>query len=112
VGGTVGGVVGGTGNGNEVIPFGAGMVKPAVVRPPEITYSKEALAMKVGGVALVTCVVNLDGSLADCQVIKSLQYLDAQILQAARSMRFSPVMYQGHPQRVKMTIPIRVPTPS
>ena len=64
VGGTVGGVLGGTGNGNEVIPFGAGMVKPSLVHPPEITFSKEALAMRVGGLALVQCVVNLDGSSA------------------------------------------------
>jgi protein TonB len=112
VGGTPGGQVGGTGNGNEVIPFGAGMQKPALVRPPEIVYSKEALAMKVGGVALAECVVNLDGSLSDCHLIKGLPYLDTQLLQAARSMRFTPVMYQGHPQRVKMTVPIRVPTPS
>ena len=112
VGGTLGGVVGGTGNGNEVLPFGAGMVKPSVVHPPEITFSKEARAMRVGGLALVECVINLDGSVSDCRVTKSLPYMDGQLLQAARSMRYTPVMYQGHPQRVKMVFPIRVPTPS
>ncbi len=111
VGGVVGGVVGGTGNGTEVIPFGAGMVKPSLVKPAEITYSKEAMAMRVGGVALATCVVNLDGTLTECTVTKSLPYMDKQISDMLRSMRYSPVMYQGHPQRVRMTIPLRIPTP-
>lgn len=113
VGGTVGGVPGGTGNANQVIPFGAGMEKPSLARPPEVVHSKEALAMKVGGLALVKCVVNLDGSLTDCRLMKSLPYMDQQILQAMRSMKYSgPVMYQGRPQRVEMVIPVRVPTPS
>jgi protein TonB len=68
--------------------------------------------MRVGGLALVKCVVNLDGSVSDCHIMKGLQYMDAQILEAARSMKYSPVIYQGHPQRVEMIIPIRVPTPS
>jgi protein TonB len=87
-------------------------VKPSVVRPPEIVPSKEALAMKVGGVALVKCVINLDGSLTDCRLVKGLPYMDEQLLRAARSMKYTPVIFQGHPQRVEMVFPIRVPTPS
>jgi periplasmic protein TonB len=112
VGGTLGGVIGGTGNGTQVIPFGMGMERPTVVHPPDITFSKEALAMRVGGLALAECTINLDGSLSDCHLKKSLPYMDAQLLQAAHSMKFTPVIYQGHPQRVLMTIPIRVPTPN
>jgi protein TonB len=96
----------------QVIPFGAGMERPALVRPPEITFSKEALAMRVGGVALAKCIINLDGSLSDCHLMKSLPYMDQQLLQAARSMKYTPVIYQGHPQRVEMIVQIRVPTPS
>jgi protein TonB len=89
------------------------MQKPSISHPPEITFSKEARAMRVGGLALLECVLNLDGSVSDCSIKKGLQYMEPQLLEAARSMRFSgPVMYQGHPQRVKLTIPIRVPTPS
>jgi protein TonB len=112
VGGTVGGVPNGTGNANQVIPFGAGMQAPTLVRPPEIVPSKQALAMRIGGVALAKCVINLDGTLTDCRLIKSLPYMDEQLLQAARSMRYTPVIYQGHPQRVEMIVHIRVPTPS
>ena len=111
VGGTLGGVVGGTGNGTQVIPFGAGMQRPTLLKPPEVRYSKEALAMRIGGLALVKCVINLDGTLSDCRIVKGLPYMDAQILEAVRSSRYTPVMFQGHPQRVEMSIPFRVPTP-
>jgi protein TonB len=112
VGGTVGGVVGGTvgGTGTQVIPFGAGMVKPVQLHGPDIEASKEARAMHVSGVALLKCVVNLDGSVTDCRITKGLPYMDQQILQGVRSMRFSPVMFQGHPQRVEMVIPLRITT--
>jgi protein TonB len=111
-GGVPGGVVGGTGSGTEIIAFGAGMQKPTLLTTPSVTYSKEAMAMKVGGVALVKCVINLDGSLTGCKIIKGLPYMDQQILESLRSWKYTPVTYQGHPQRVEMIIPFRVPTPA
>ncbi len=66
VGGQIGGVVGGTGSATQIIPFGAGMQKPSILSPPKpARYSKEALAMRVSGVALVTCTIDLDGSVSD-----------------------------------------------
>jgi protein TonB len=107
-----GGVVGGTGSGTDVIPFGAGMQKPTILTTPQVTYSKEALAMKVGGVSLVKCIINLDGSLTECKIMKGLPYMDQQILEMLKSWKVTPVMYQGHPQRVEWIIPFRVPTPA
>jgi hypothetical protein len=37
--------------------------------------------------------------------------MDQAILDALKGWRYTPVMYQGHPQRVEMVIPIRVATP-
>jgi protein TonB len=117
VGGTVGGVVGGQiggvvgGTGTDIIPFGAGMVRPTVVKPGDLVWSKEALAMRIGGVVLANCTINLDGTLSDCTVTKSLPYMDKQIAEMLRTMKYTPVMYQGHPQRVKMVVTIRVPSP-
>jgi periplasmic protein TonB len=110
VGGVPGGVVGGTGT--EVIPFGAGMERPTLMAKPSLTYSKEAMAMKVGGLALAKCIINLDGSLTQCKITKSLPYMDQQILESLRSWKYTPVMYQGHPQRVEMIVQIRVPAPA
>jgi len=117
VGGTVGGVVGGQlggvvgGTGTDIIPFGAGMVRPSLVHPPEFTFSKEALAMRVGGVVLAECVINQDGSVSDCRVTKGLPYMDKQIADGLRTVKYTPVMYQGHPQRVKMIVNFRIQPP-
>jgi protein TonB len=89
------------------------MVKPTVLKQPTVTYSKEAMAMRQGGVALVKCIVNLDGSLSDCVIQKGVPYMDQQILQMTREFRYSgPVTFQGQPVRVTMIIPFRIPAPT
>lgn len=113
VGGTVGGVVGGTvgGTGTQVLPFGAGMVRPVMVKKPDIVFSREALAMHVSGVVLLNCVIETDGAVSDCKLTKGLPYMDRQLLEAARGIRYTPTMYQGHPQRISMTINLLVKAP-
>jgi protein TonB len=108
-GGVVGGVVGGTGT--EIIPFGPGMEKPTLLTKPSVTYSKEALAMKSGGVAIVECVINVDGSLTQCKILTGIPYMDQQILEMLRTWKYAPPKYQGHPQAIKMKIPVRVQPP-
>jgi protein TonB len=114
VGGTVGGVVGGKiggvvgGTGTDVIPFGAGMVKPTMLEKPDIRFSREAAAAHISGVALLKCVIEIDGRVDNCKIMKGLPYMEPQILEGVKSIRYTPVMYNGHPQRVEMTIPLRI----
>jgi protein TonB len=98
-------------SGDEAIEIRAGMVAPRLVAKTEVTYSAKAWAMKIGGVALARCTIELDGTLSDCRITRPLPYMDDAILEALRAWRYTPVFYQGHPQRVIMTIPIRVATP-
>ncbi len=88
------------------------MEKPKLMTKPALTYSKEAMAMKQGGLALVSCVINLDGSLADCKITKSVPYMDQQILEMLKSWRYTPVIFEGRARSVRMTIPVRVPAPA
>jgi protein TonB len=87
------------------------MVEPRLLTKTEITASPQAWAMRVGGVALARCVVELNGSLSNCRITRGLPYMDEPILSALRGWRYTPVLYQGHPQRVEMVITIRVPAP-
>jgi protein TonB len=91
-----------------VIPFGAGMVRPTIVTPAELTCSREARAMHSNGVALLKCTINVDGSLSDCALQKGVPNMDQQILQGVRTMRFTPVMFQGRPARVSYIVTLRV----
>jgi protein TonB len=86
--------------------------KPPLTRVPEVFYSDDALAKKVGGIALVKCVVELDGSTSDCRIVKGLPYMNSAILQTASNLRFAgPVLFCDRPQRVEMIIPLRIPRP-
>ena len=108
VGGVVGGTVGGTGNTNSAIPFGEGMTRPSQMDGSEINWPSDARAAKVEGIVLLKCNVNVDGSWSECRVLKGLAMGTEAVLAAANRHRGTPVMYQGHPQAVNMTITIKI----
>lgn len=111
IGGVEGGVVGGTGTvmpTNAVLPFGSGMDRPKKISGRDPEYSREALAAGVDGMMIVRCVIELDGKLADCKVIKSLPYMENAVLSALATHRYTPVMFQGRPQRVNYTFNIKL----
>lgn len=88
-----------------------GLERPTLLVKTEVTYPARAWAMRSGGVVLATCVINLDGSLSNCRITHSVPGMDEPVLLSLKNWRFTPVVYHGHPQRVLMTIPIRIPTP-
>ena len=114
IGGQIGGQVGGTGDAvpsNAVLPFGAGMERPKKLSGRDPEFSREALAAKVEGLMIVRCVIELDGRLDDCKVIKSLPFMEDAVLSALATHRYSPVMFQGRPQRVNYTFNIKLVAP-
>jgi protein TonB len=94
-----------------VLPMLPGMERPSILSRGSLTYSREAMAARSEGTALARCVVNLDGSLSDCRITKSVPFMDRPILEMLQATRYSCVMYQGHCQRVEMVIPVRVAPP-
>jgi protein TonB len=88
-----------------------GMEHPSILTRGQLTYSREAMAAHSEGVALALCVVNLDGSLSDCRITKSVPYMDRPILEMLQATRYSCVKYEGHCQRVEMVIPVRIAPP-
>ena len=90
--------------------------KPKLVCSPQLRYTKEAYANRVSGIALAKCVIDLDGRLCDCKILRSVPGMDEAILDALDMMRYSPVLYEGHLQRIQWVIPFRIlpppPTPT
>jgi hypothetical protein len=84
------------------------MNKPALLAKAPIVYTKEADAHQVTGVALVKCVIELDGSLGDCRIKRGLPYMNEQILASLEHWSYTPVVWCGHPVRVEIVIPIRL----
>ncbi|MCC6621490.1 MAG: energy transducer TonB [Deltaproteobacteria bacterium] len=113
IGGVEGGTLGGTGDGppqptNAVLPFGAGMERPRKLSGRDPEYTREALEAKVEGTMIVRCVIELDGKLEDCKVIKSLPYMEQAVLSALATHTYSPVMFQGRPTRVNYVFNIKL----
>jgi protein TonB len=109
VGGVLGGVVGGTGS----IPFGEGMTRPEALPGQSASpdYTREALEAHVEGLVIVKCIINTDGRLTNCQMIKPLPHMDAAILDWLANRRYSPVTYQGKPVKVSYVFNFRLKMP-
>jgi protein TonB len=57
---------------------------------------------------IVRCVIEVDGHLENCKVIKSLPYMEEAVLSALATHKYTPVMFQGKPQRVNYTFNIKL----
>lgn len=114
IGGVKDGVVGGEGTvvpQNAILPFGPGMERPKKLSGRDPEYSAQALAAKVSGLMIVRCVIETDGRLEQCKVIKSLPHMEDAVLSALATHRYTPVMFQGRPQRVNYTFNIKLVAP-
>jgi protein TonB len=111
IGGVIGGKIGGTGTSTEVVPFGEGMARPKRLSGDDPRYSREALEAEVEGTMIVKCVIETDGRLQNCRVIKSMPHMERAVLDALGTHRYSPMTFQGRPVRVDYTFTIRLVMP-
>ena len=110
-GGVPGGVPGGTGAAVSVLPFGPGMNRPRQIAGAPPRYSPQALAARVEGKVLVRCDITEAGTVEKCAVMKSVPMLDAVVLESLRASRFTPVLFQGRPVRVRYLFPFQFKLP-
>jgi protein TonB len=88
------------------------MVKPPLEHVPTVVYTEEAMEKRSGGIALVSCIVELDGSTSNCRILRGVPYMNEAILTMMQSFRYAgPIRYCDQPVRVNMIIPIRIPIP-
>ena len=97
----------GTGIGDAVGVGAPGVTAPTLVERVSPKYTVEAMHARIQGTALVECVVQIDGSVSDARIIRSLDRrfgLDEEALTAARRWRFKPGLLHGKPVPVLITI--------
>lgn len=112
VGGVPGGVPGGTAGGtNAVLPFGAGMTPTQRVSGPAPVYTPQAMAARVEGKVLVRCVITVEGTVQNCEVLKGLPFLTESVLTSLSQSRYKPVVFQGRTVAVRyvLTFNFKVP---
>ena len=73
-------------------------VKPA--------YPPIAQSAKVSGVVILEAVIGADGKVLDVRVVRSVPLLDQAAIDAVRQWEFRPVLMNGVPARVIMTMTV------
>jgi TonB family protein len=97
----------GGGTGGGVYQPGSGVTNPIPIRQPSPSYTSDAMRAKVQGVAVVGCVIEVDGRPSNCHIVRSLDStfgLDLEAMKAAANWRFRPGMAKGEAVRVAITI--------
>ena len=63
-------------------------------------------ARNVHGVVIVEVTIDVDGTVKDARVLRSIPMLDAAALEAVRQWRYEPTTIDGKPVPVIMTVPV------
>ena len=93
---------------DEMPTFSGGANNMVKYLSENLQYPEQAKATKISGKVLVNFVVEKDGSISNCKVVKSVSpELDNEALRAVSSMpAWIPGKKEGQPVRVRYTIPI------
>jgi len=84
---------------------GNGVGTPRVVREVKPRYPADALLARVQGSVVMECVVDVDGTVSDARVERSLDpVLDIEALNTARQWQFEPGTKDGRPVPVVVRI--------
>ena len=86
---------------------GSGIELPIKLREVKPQYTADAMRAKVQGTAVLDCVVTAEGTVSECQVVRSLDSsfgLDQEAVKAAMQWRFVPGKRLGQPVPVLVTI--------
>ena len=79
---------------------------PQKIRDVAPIYPDEARNANVRGVVILEITVGVDGSVTNTRVLRSIPLLDAAALDAARQWQYQPVLMNGTPVPVIMTVTV------
>jgi TonB family protein len=99
-----GGSSGGESSGAVRVGRGVGSPVKVVDVPPVLP--EPAVRANVRGIVILEVIVDVDGTVMDARVLRSVPLLDAAALEAVRQWRYQPTTLGGKPVRVIMTVPV------
>jgi protein TonB len=85
----------------------ATMTRPVFVSGPEPTYTQRALEQEVEGLMVVKCVLTVEGTVRDCQVLKGLPHMDS----ALEHTRYKPATQNGKPVEINYVFKVNLKVP-
>jgi len=91
----------------EIVTAVFGATGPRVQKGVRPTYPQAAGERKIEGTGELDCIINADGSVRECQVVRSVDTVygvDQAALDAVRKWRFIPGIIRGKPAPFPVTI--------
>jgi TonB family protein len=100
-GGNIGGGDMNLGGGRSIEPMTASL-RPTILYREKAKYTEEARQNKIQGTVVLQVVFNVNGSITEIRVIRSLpDGLTEKAIEAARKIRFNPAVKNGTPVSVR-----------
>lgn len=100
----------GTGSGPIVFEHQS-MAPPQRLSGPDPRYTQEALEHEIEGVMEVRCIVGLDGRVSDCNALRSLPFMDREVIEALQRRRYLPATQGGRAIAVEYVFHIELRLP-
>lgn len=100
---------GGFGHGHKRDGIGKTNTIPVAIHQVRPEYPRRARQRSITGKVVISCIVNIDGSVADPIIIKSSPegIFDKCACTALKHWKFRPALHQGRPISSRITIPFR-----
>jgi len=97
----------GGGTGGGIYSVGGGVSAPIPIFKPEPPYSEEARKAKYQGTVVLTIVVDAQGNVTDCKVMRPLGLgLDEKATETVRTWKFKPAMRNATPVPVRVIVEV------
>jgi TonB family protein len=93
------------------VAFKSEMVRPSLLSGHEPVYTREALVAHVEGTMVVKCTITTEGVVERCRVLKGLPHMNASVVDALESRRYTPVMWEGKPTAVDYIFNVQLVLP-
>lgn len=83
-----------------------GAPEPKKLKHVDAEYPDRARSARIQGVVQIEAVIGADGTVRDAKVVRSIPLLDGAALDAVRQWQFEPVLIDGNPRAVLMTVSV------
>jgi len=86
---------------------------PVAIKMPPPQYPESLKAGKVSGLVAVSAVIDENGKVIACEIVKATNDAFKQpALDAAKDWKFTPAKNGGKPVKVRVTLPVRFSPPA
>ena len=97
----------GTPGPSGAVRVGGGVRPPMKIRDVRPAVPEDAARLGIRGIVVLEVTIDVDGTVKDAQVVRSIPALDAAALEAVRQWRYAPTTIDGNTVPVIMTVTVQ-----